>query len=172
MGADDRGKIGRGRAEPDRNAVVLDTVVLKVMRRERTVNQIAWARCGWLTAVTALLWLALLAPAWFVAGRDGLVGLCFAAVLCLVPGWVVFWMAARFGAAGGQVPLVILGGMVLRMMFVLLGMVIVQSFDERLGRREFVIWLAVFYVCMLAVETLMVLPRSDHRTGQPGAGAI
>jgi hypothetical protein len=145
-------------------------VVLEGMQRERTAAGLAWVRCGWLTAATAILWLLLLAPACLVAGRDGFVGLCCAAGLCLVPGWIIFWMAAHFGAAGAQVPLVILGGMVLRMMFVLLGMVIVQSFDERLGRREFVIWLAVFYVCMLAIETFMVLPRSGQHTGQPGTG--
>ena len=34
----------------------------------RTAKQTAWSRCGWLAAATALLWLTLLAPAWFAGG--------------------------------------------------------------------------------------------------------
>jgi len=132
----------------------------------RTARRVAWSRCGWLSAATAILWLILLAPAWFVAGRNGIVGLSAAAGLCLVPGWAVFWLATTFGAAGSQVPLVILGGTVLRMMFVLLGMVIVQTADPHLGFREFVVWLLVFYLSLLAVETSLMLWRSEARNSQ------
>jgi hypothetical protein len=134
--------------------------------------QIAWSRCVWLALATAGLWLLLLAPAWFVAGRDGLVGVTVAAALCVVPGWIVFWLAAAYGSAGSQVPLVILGGMVLRMIFVFLGMLIVQSADQRLGFREFVIWLLAFYTALLGVETFLVMPRSDSANGQPHAGGV
>jgi len=138
----------------------------------RTARQIAWTRCGWLSAAAVVLWLALLGPAWFVAGREGLIGLSSAAVLCLVPGWTVFWIAAAYGVAGAEVSLVILGGTALRMVFVLLGMVVVQSVNPRLGFREFIVWLLVFYLSLLAVETCLVLLRSTSRNGQPRVGGV
>ena len=136
----------------------------------QTPIQMAWMRCAWLAVATAVLWLVLLGPAWMLAGRDGLIGLSAAAGLCVVPGWIVFWIAAAYGAAGGQVPLVVLGGMLLRMIFVFLGMVIVQSADRNLGFREFVVWLLAFYAVLLAVETFLVLPRTDSASGQPRTG--
>ncbi len=136
----------------------------------QTPIQMAWSRCAWLGIATAALWLVLLTPAWFLGGRDGLIGLSAAAALCVVPGWIVFWLAAAYGAAGGQVPLVVLGGMLLRMVFVFLGMVIIQSANQRLGFREFVIWLLAFYAVLLGVETFLVMPRTDSANGQPRAG--
>jgi hypothetical protein len=138
----------------------------------QTPIQMAWTRCAWLGLATALLWLVLLAPAWFLGGRDGLVGVSVAAILCVVPGWIVFWLAAAYGAAGGHVPLVVLGGMLLRMVFVFLGMVIVQSAHKGLGFREFVVWLLAFYAVLLAVETFLVLPRTESASGQPRAGGV
>lgn len=138
----------------------------------QTPIQMAWQRCAWLAIATAALWLLLLAPAWLIGGRDGLIGVSVAALLCVVPGLIVFWLAAAYGAAGGQVPLVVLGGMLLRMVFVFLGMVIVQSADQRLGFREFVIWLLAFYAVLLAVETFLVLPRTESASGQPRAGGV
>jgi hypothetical protein len=138
----------------------------------QTPIQMAWTRCAWLGLATALLWLVLLAPAWFLGGRDGLVGVSVAAILCVVPGWIVFWLAAAYGAAGGQVPLVVLGGMLLRMVFVFLGMVIVQSANHNLGLREFVVWLLAFYAVLLGVETFLALPCTESATGQPRAGGV
>jgi hypothetical protein len=138
----------------------------------RTPIQLAWSRCGWLAIATGGLWMLLLAPAWFVAGREALVGLSAAALLCAIPGFIVFWLAAAYGAAGAQVPLVILGATVLRMVFVFLGMIIVQSANHRLGMREFVVWLLAFYVVLLAVETLLVLPRPSRAAGRPTAGGV
>jgi hypothetical protein len=138
----------------------------------QTPIQMAWTRCAWLGLATALLWLVLLAPAWFLGGRDGLVGVSVAAILCVVPGWIVFWLAAAYGAAGGHVPLVVLGGMLLRMVFVFLGMVIVQSANHNLGFREFVVWLLAFYAVLLGVETFLALPCTESATGQPRAGGV
>jgi hypothetical protein len=130
------------------------------------------ASCGGDSAAAVLLWLAIVGPAWFVAGREGLIGLSAAAFLCLVPGWTVFWIAASYGTAGSEVPLVILGGTALRMVFVLLGIVIVQTLDPRLGFREFVVWLLVFYLCLLAVETCLVLLVSASRSGRPRVDGV
>jgi|ERR1700693_2493801 hypothetical protein len=146
--------------------------MMVVRSTAQTPIQIAWSRCVWLALATAGLWLLLLGPAWLIAGREALIGVSVAAALCVVPGWIVFWFAAAYGNAGSQVPLVILGGMVLRMIFVFLGMLIVQSADQRLGFREFVIWLLAFYTALLGVETFLVMPRSDSANGQPHAGGV
>jgi hypothetical protein len=138
----------------------------------QTPIQMAWSRCAWLALATAVLWVVLVGPALLIGGRDGLIGLSAAALLCVVPGWIVFWIAAAYGAAGGQVPLVVLGGMVLRMIFVFLGMVIIQSANQHLGFREFVVWLLAFYAVLLAVETFLVLPRTGSASGQPRAGGV
>jgi hypothetical protein len=51
-------------------------------------------------------------------------------------------------------------------------MVIVQTLDPRLGFREFVVWLLVFYLVLLAVETCLVLLSSASRGGQPRVGGV
>jgi hypothetical protein len=99
-----------------------------------------------------------------------MIGLSCAAGLCLTPGWIVFWMAARFGVGGAQVPLVILGGTTLRLLFVLIGMLILQTADPRLGFREFTVWLLAFYLSTLAIETVLVL--APTRGEQPRTGWI
>ncbi len=136
----------------------------------QTPTQVAWSRCGWLGVATLVLWVLLLGPAWLVGGREALIGVSAAAVLCSLPGFIIFWLAAAYGTAGSQVPLIVLGSMLLRMLFVFLGMVIVQSADPRLGLREFVIWLLAFYVVLLGVETMLVLPRHTNAGGQPQGG--
>ena len=80
----------------------------------------------------------------------------------------VFWIAAASGVAGAEVPLVILGGR-LRMVFVLLGMVIVQTVDPRLGFREFIVWLLVFYLGLLGVSKrcLVLLPSACAARASP-----
>jgi hypothetical protein len=138
----------------------------------RGARRLAWTRCGRLSLAAVCLLLVLIGPAWFLAGREGLIGLSAAAVLCVIPGLIVFWIAAAYGAAGAEVPLVILGGGVLRMLFVLLGMLIAQTLDQRLGFREFVLWVLVFYLFLLAAETCLVLLPSPSRGGQPKVGGI
>ena len=113
-------------------------------------------RGGLLTASLAGLWLLLSAPAWWIAGWAGLEGLTIAAVLCLVPGWLVFLLASGYGFANFQA-VAVLGGMTLRMLFVLAGTLIVLSTRSHLRLKEFVIWLLVFYLAALAVETGIVL---------------
>ncbi len=75
-------------------------------------------------------------------------------------------------SAGTEVPLVILGGTAFRMLFVLLGLVIAQTLDPRLGFREFVVWLLAFYLCLLAIETCLVLLPSASRNRQARVGGV
>lgn len=120
--------------------------------RQRSASE----QCGWLTAYIALAWLMLAGPAWLTAGTLGLEGLSYAALISLVPGWLVFWFASRYGTANAAVKAV-LAGMFLRMATVLAGIALVRSVRPVLGIREFVIWVLIFYLVSLAVETALVL---------------
>lgn len=122
----------------------------------QTGRQSAAEQCGWLTAWVAAAWLVLAGPAWLVAGTLGLEGLSYAALLGLIPGWLVFWFASRYGTANIAAKAV-LGGMVLRMLVVLAGIALVSAVRPMLGIREFVMWVLVFYLVSLAVETVLVL---------------
>lgn len=126
---------------------------------DRTPLQTALVRGGVLTAVTAALWALLAGPAWLLAGIDGIEGLTYAALLCLAPGWVVFLLIALYGTAGTQAAMVALGGTTLRLVFVLVGMLVVLSARPHLGFREFIVWLIVFYMATLLTETLLVVRK-------------
>ena len=115
-------------------------------------------RSAILTAATAGLWLLLAGPAFLLAAGDGLEGLTYAALLCLLPGWLVFFLASRYVVANFQAQLILLGT-VLRMLFVLVGVFCVQSVRAQLQFREFLVWIIVFYLAMLLVETLLLLKQ-------------
>jgi len=110
-------------------------------------------------------------PAWIIAGTTGLEGLSIAAGLCLVPGFVTFAIASRYRQNHTQVAMVFLVGSTLRLLFVLVGMLVVRAIRPDLGFREFVIWLLAFYLTTLTTETLMMLkqkPASDARPRENG----
>ena len=117
-------------------------------------------RGGWFTAATLTLWILLLLPAYWVAGPAGLEGLSYSALLCLIPGWLAFWLAKNSDQPGKQASLAILASSVLRLLFVLFGTLVVQAVRSHLGLREFLVWLIVFYMATLLIETLLVLRTS------------
>jgi len=133
-----------------------------------------------LTIVTLVLWLLLLFPAWSLAGLPGLEGLSYAALLCLVPGWLLIWMSRMLGGSGQQVPVLAMAGSGFRMLFVLCGTLVVQSMRKPLGFREFLVWLIVLYLATLLVETLLVLvpaagtgsPKPDHASPEAGGNVV
>jgi hypothetical protein len=109
-----------------------------------------------LTGITVGFWLLLAGPAMWLAGSAGLEGLTIAAAICLVPGWLVFLFASGYGSPNFQA-VAVLGGMLLRMAFVLVGTVAVYVARPDLRFREFFVWLLVFYLATLAVETALIL---------------
>jgi hypothetical protein len=120
----------------------------------------AMASCAWLTGVLAALWLVLAVPAYWIAGIDGLEGLSYSALLCLVPGWLVFFLVGRYRVANKQA-FAALGGTALRLVFVLVGMTAIQSARTNLGFKEFLVWLILFYLASLFTETLLVIRESS-----------
>lgn len=113
--------------------------------------------CGRLIAIAVLLWCVLLWPAWQVAGQNGLVGLSIAAVLCAIPAVIVASASGLFAPGSSQATWIALGGSVLRMIFVLMGTLVVRAVQPQLWIREFLVWLVVFYLVMLLTETLLVV---------------
>ncbi|MGH7200630.1 MAG: hypothetical protein ACREJB_08505 [Planctomycetaceae bacterium] len=128
-------------------------------------------QCARLTAACGLLWLALCGPAWWLAGSEGLWGLTISALLCLVPGLIVFVVAAFGRTAASPVGAVLLG-MALRMTFVLVGVLVVRGVRPDLGLRSFLVWLVMFYLVTLAIETWLVLRSTDHSPRRPLPGSV
>ena len=115
----------------------------------------ALRRSGLLTASATVLWLVLAGPAYGLAGTTGLEGLSYAALLCLVPGCLVFFAADWLGSNNQSVTF--LAGTGLRMLTVLIGALVVHEMRADLGLRQFFSWLVVFYSFTLVVETLLIV---------------
>ena len=106
--------------------------------------------------------LVLAGPAWLVAGDKGLVGLSVAAVLCTLPGCLVVEFKGLVGDS--QATLVLAAGG-LRMFFVLLGALMAKFVVEGYGLKEFFVWLILFYLFTLALETKSLLSvKSESET--------
>ena len=128
-------------------------------------------RAAGLTFATLVLWVLLLIPAWSLAGVPGLEGLSYAAVLCLVPGWLTIWMSRHVGAPSQLTALLVLAGTAFRLLFVLCGTLLVRATRSQLGFREFLVWLIVFYLVTLLVETLLILKPATATGEIPGGVA-
>jgi len=112
-------------------------------------------RCGWLTVITIGVWGLLVWPVYAWGGWRSVEGMSLAAVLCLLPGWLVFWLLSRYGVAHG--PMIILAASGIRMTAVLGAAMYIQSVRP-LPFNMFFVWLVPFYLVTLAVETFLVLP--------------
>lgn len=107
-----------------------------------------------LVVASLIFTLVLAGPAWLVAESKGLIGLAAAALLCTVPGCLV--VAFKELAGGSQATLVLAAGG-LRMFFVLLGALAAKFVVTGYGLKEFFIWLILFYLFTLALETKSLL---------------
>ena len=114
------------------------------------------SQCVWLLVAGGALWIVLFWPARMVGGAAGVEGLTFAALLCVVPGCAIFVLGSLFRTLGGQPQLMVMAGMTLRLLAVLGGLLAVRSLRPDLGFRELTVWVVVFYLAMLLVETLLV----------------
>lgn len=115
-------------------------------------------QCGRLLAVTLAALLLLSPVAMSMAGVMGLQGLAVAAAICLLPGLVAVWLASAVTEPMAKTWLT-LGGMLVRMMIVLMAVLICRQLQPQWGLREFYIWLVVFYNVLLLTETWLLLPR-------------
>jgi hypothetical protein len=104
--------------------------------------------------VVAMMWILGAWPAYQLAGAEGLVGSAVAAGLCLFT--VVICAVAQEWAAGRGPDWelgVFFGGMLFRMGFVLAGVAAFYSTGV-FGFHSFVLWVLLFYLPLLGVETV------------------
>ena len=118
----------------------------------------------------ALAWLLFAGLAYRLSGVVGLEGLSFAALLSLVPGWLVFWGVAAVSKTSDQKnqSMAVLAATCVRLMFVLFGVLLMKSIRPDLGLREFHVWVIAFYGVSLMVETLLLV-KSLAKSGSVGA---
>lgn len=114
-----------------------------------------------LAGISAVLWLVLAGPVFWWQGAAGLEGLSYAALLCLLPGCLVFLLTATFAlpdrpATQVMLPLV---GTVLRLVAVVGGVLGTRALRPELGFGGFLLWVIVFYFATLAAETRILLKK-------------
>jgi hypothetical protein len=123
-----------------------------------------------LTASTLALWVILAGPAYWLADSRGLEGLTISALLCWLPGCVVFFIVGLLGLGNNQAMAVLMGSG-LRMFAVLVGVLAINQWRADLGVREFLSWLIVFYLVTLVVETLLIVRSPNATTASIPASA-
>jgi hypothetical protein len=117
-------------------------------------------RCQWLGLAIGGVWLLTVPPARYFFGIAGIEASAVSAACCLLAGWLTFLFVARARQPRLQAFAVLLGTL-FRGVFALLGALVMQyllglTFDN------YLIWLSVFYLVALALETFFLL-RSPAR---------
>ena len=112
-----------------------------------------------LGVVSLVCWLLMAGPAWLLAGTTGLVGLTLAAVLCVLPGAIVILVLGQLAAVQPMAPL---AGSVIRMVFVFAGCLAVQELFPQWGFAVFFLWVILFYVVLLVLETALMVQRMKN----------
>ncbi len=121
-------------------------------------------RCRWLAAAIGAVWLLTALPARFFFGMPGLEAAAVSAISCLVAGCVTFLIAARVMQPQMQA-FAVLFGTVIRGVFALVGVALMQ-FVLGLAYENYLIWLGIFYLVALALETaLMIGPPGKAKAG-------
>ena len=133
----------------------------------KMAKQSAFGQCIWLLILTAAFWLVLTGPAWLLAGPLGLQGLSIAAVLCVVPGFVVLFISARGQTSANPASLVLLST-TMRLLVVLFGVLVVQKVRPDLQFWQFLVWIIVFYLATLLLETFVVLKQTQNSNANCG----
>jgi hypothetical protein len=111
-------------------------------------------RCRWLGLAIGGLWLLSVLPARLFFGTAGVEASAVSAGCCLLAGWLTFLFVARVRRPQLQAFAVLLGT-VIRGVFALLGALVMQ-FLLGLSFENYLIWLSIFYLVALALETVFL----------------
>lgn len=123
-------------------------------------TQTPMRRCGVLTASATVLWVVLAGPACALAGRLGLEGLTYSALLCVVPGCLLFLAMPFFEFAQNKAYAFLVSSGI-RMFLVLVATLVLHEIRADLGLKEFLSWLVVFYSVTLLIETLLIVKSPE-----------
>ncbi|MBM4224753.1 MAG: hypothetical protein FJ167_08170 [Gammaproteobacteria bacterium] len=136
-----------------------------------STTQSPMRRCGVFTACAVALWLVLAGPAYWLAGKLGLEGLAYSALLCWLPGCLLFFAIPFFEFAQNKA-FAFLVGSGLRMFVVLVATLLLHEFRADLGLKQFLSWLVVFYSVTLLVETFLIVksPEAASTNGLSRSG--
>jgi hypothetical protein len=113
-------------------------------------------RSARLASVMAGTWLLALFPAVSLYGTEGLVALSISAIVCLVPGCVVFWLVATASPASAPIRAVAWGS-ALRLLCALGGAYFMQQ-RLAMSPQNYAPWLGLCYMIALSVESWLVTP--------------
>ncbi len=118
-------------------------------------------KLGSLAGSTILLWGVLIYPSWLLWGNAVWLESSAALGLCLVPALVTLAWALRAGDAPEKQLVAVLGGTGVRLVFALGGGLLLNYALPEMFTTGFWLWLAVFYMFILAVETILVLNKKQ-----------
>jgi len=121
---------------------------------------------------TLLFWLLVGLPARWLGGGDVAVWYALtAAVVCLIPATATFiWAELTYRDNPELRGLVFMGGMVLRMFFVAIVAIVLYTRVEFFRLQDgFIFWVGVFYLFVLALETILFVAGRTSPPVAPGA---
>jgi O-antigen/teichoic acid export membrane protein len=118
-------------------------------------------RIALLAASVLTLWSLLIYPAWLFWSDAVWAQSLAALVICLLPAMVVLLWIERAEVAPERQLVAILGGTGIRMVVALGAGLALTSIWPEMFPESFWIWVAVFYLFILVVETMMLLKRSS-----------
>jgi hypothetical protein len=113
------------------------------------------------------LWLLLAGPVFWLLGAQHLLFTVVAASICLVPAvGTLLWCELALGKSPEQQLAAVMGGMGIRMLFVVgLGMVVYYSVPG-FKSAGFWLWIIGFYLVTLAAEMVLVVRRQAPADNQ------
>jgi len=117
------------------------------------------SRCKWLALALSTLWLLAVIPARHFFGSAGIAASAISALFCLLAGCLTFWLAARLAQPRMQA-FGVLVGTIVRGVFALIAAFIMQ-FLLGLPYENYLIWLGLFYLVALGVETALLLGKNS-----------
>jgi hypothetical protein len=119
-----------------------------------------------LFAGTLSFWLLVAYPARLLWGDAAAVFSGVAALLCLVPMAVTLvWSYRAFHGSPEKQLAAVLGGTVLRMLFVICAGLALCQLHPYFNGRAFWIWVVVFYLFTLTLEMVLLLGRASAKDG-------
>jgi hypothetical protein len=113
-----------------------------------------------LAGVCGVGWILSLLPAYLLFGMDGMIATTVSSLSCLAAGAATFYLVGLFVQTRMQA-YGVLAGTLVRSVFALVAAIVMQ-FCFGLAPDNYFVWLGLFYLLALALETvvLMHVPKS------------